>query len=183
MIINELSTGELRALLAPFFHFSPQSQRDDVARKILQYEFVSYSELYDQTKIRFMYKRFSFTVNIRRTEIYLIFTAPRNWLPSVWLQGREVIGDLKSMCKDELPGLHFDTVVTEVPRGVSGSGGEIIMTHLIDGRGVNMREARKNPWVSPTVIAYYAIKGECRVELVFQSAAYQREREDDQRII
>lgn len=175
MIVNDLSHQELKELLVPFLRLAPKEDRERKAKKILQYDFSSPEELRSQHVMRFCYKGFSFKFeSFNDHEIYIVFSAPKNLWPSAWMQTRHIVNDLVELCKTEIPGIEFTTIESEIKPWLWGSKAHIrfTLTHLVESRNIDMDEAKKNPWVSPTVICYYLNETDRRAEFKFAWSAY-----------
>ncbi len=175
MIINDLSPQELKELLVPILRMSSKEEREYAAKKILQYDFTLPEELQNQKVMRFCYKGFSFKFeSFNDHEIYIVFSAPKNLWPSAWLQTRHIVNDLVELCKTEIPGIEFKTIESEIKPWLWGPKAQIrfTLTHLIESRGVDMVEAKNNPWISPTVICYYLNETDRRAEFKFTLPGY-----------
>jgi hypothetical protein len=175
MIVNDLSSQELKELLVPFFRLAPKEEREYAAKKILQYDFASPEELRNQKVMRFCYKGFSFKFeSFNDLEIYIVFSAPKNLWPSAWMQTRHIVNDLVELCKIEIPGIEFKTIESEIKPWLWGPKAHIrfTLTHLIESRRVDMIEAKKDPCISPTVICYYLNETDRRAEFKFTWSGY-----------
>jgi hypothetical protein len=177
MIINDLSQEELKEFLTAFFRLSSKEEREFVAKKVLQCDFDLPEELRSQTRMRFLYKGFSFTVDLNDHEIYVVFSARKNLWPSAWMQTRHVVNDLVELCKTELPGIEFKTIESQIKPWPWGPKAHIQfnLTHLIDSRKVDPTASTKDPWISPTVICYYLNETDRRAEIKFTWSGYRRE--------
>jgi hypothetical protein len=172
--VNDLTFKELSELIGPFLSLRSQNEIFRILSHFYDLEITSRDDLYDQTRIKLLYKGFSFRFpHMRQSNSgYLSFIVEFKKKQTIGdkILGKvtkEIVNDLKKICKDNIPDIEFSRLShTEKFENYS-----IVYHHHKNALNVNWQRGYD---ISPLLIAPDAHHGNCFVEFLFNSDCYKK---------
>lgn len=180
MIQNVLQPNELKRFIQPFLQLMDPDAAIGIFSEIIGHQINKREDIVCQTKIQLLYKGYQIDIRDLRVledtalAVSMQFKAKQKWYHNLFKdQNKEIVQDLQSICKSELPEISFRHFTTKGGNPILGNE-QFELTFIHDSRAFN--ETWENGRdISPLVIAPDSHDGNCFVEFQFNPSCYFRD--------